>query len=160
MGGCAAISIDDNLAPGQPRITIGPANFKRACGIDMPFGFVRKHPVGQHISNRASDVALKLSLLLAAVITFGMLGRDNNGSASNRLAILIAQRDLTLAVRLKKRRSARVSVSSQTLQNLVAEIQRCRHKIGRLISGIAEHDALIARAFILVAAGINPLRDL
>ena len=125
----------------------------------MPFGFVRKHPVGQHISNRAFDIAFQLSLVLTAVITFGMLGRDNNGSASNRLAILITQRDLALAVRLKKRRSARVSVSSEPLQNLVTEIERCRHQIRRFIGCIAEHDALVARALVLVTAGIDALRD-
>ena len=44
-------------------------------------------------------------------------------------------------------------------ENLVAVIERRGHQVGRLVAGKAEHDALIARAFVLVAAGIDALRD-
>src|SRR3546814_12981530 len=39
-------------------------------------------------------------------------------------------------------------------------IQRRRHEIGGFVACIAEHDALVARAFILVSAGVNALRDM
>src|SRR5258708_6858390 len=37
---------------------------------------------------------------------------------------------------------------------------RRRHQFGRLATGIAEHDALIASALVLVAGGVDPLRDI
>ena len=39
-------------------------------------------------------------------------------------------------------------------------IERRRHQFGRLVAGIAEHDALVARAFVLVARGVDALRDI
>ena len=42
----------------------------------------------------------------------------------------------------------------------MAVIERRRHQVGRLVAGEAEHDALVARAFVLVAAGIDALRDM
>ena len=41
----------------------------------------------------------------------------------------------------------------------MAVVQRRRHQDRGLAAGIAEHDALVARAFILVAAGIDALGD-
>ena len=38
-------------------------------------------------------------------------------------------------------------------------IQRRRHEFRRFTAGVAEHDALVARAFILIAAGVYALRD-
>src|SRR3546814_1370510 len=39
-------------------------------------------------------------------------------------------------------------------------IKRRRHQAGRLVAGKAEHDALVARAFVLVAAFVHALRDM
>ena len=38
-------------------------------------------------------------------------------------------------------------------------VDRRRHQLGRLAAGIAEHDALVARALILVAGGVDALGD-
>ncbi len=40
------------------------------------------------------------------------------------------------------------------------ELDRRRHQLGRLAAGIAEHDALVARALVLVAGGIDALGDI
>ena len=48
-------------------------------------------------------------------------------------------------------------------QNRVRVIDGRRHEVGRLVAGVAEHDALVARAFFLVGAGlarVDALRDI
>ena len=89
-----------------------------------------------------------------------MLGRHHDGGAGDRLAAFIPQCDLALGVGLQKGRGLRMAVGRHRFQNLVAVIQGGGHQVGRIIGGVAEHDALIARAFILVAAGVNALRDM
>ncbi len=53
-----------------------------------------------------------------------------------------------------------MAVRRHLFQNLVAVIKRGRHQVRRFIGRIAEHDALVARAFILVVTRINALRDM
>ncbi len=38
-------------------------------------------------------------------------------------------------------------------------IERRRHQLRRLAAGVAEHDALVARALVLVAGGVDALGD-
>ena len=38
-------------------------------------------------------------------------------------------------------------------------VERRRHQFGRLAAGVAEHDALVARALVLVAGGVDALGD-
>jgi len=41
----------------------------------------------------------------------------------------------------------------------VGVVQRRRHELGRLVAGIAEHDALVARALVLVAGRVHAHGD-
>src|SRR3546814_116987 len=65
-----------------------------------------------------------------------------------------------LGIGLKEIGGLAVAVGRHLFQDLVRIIQRRRHEIGGFVAGIAEHDALVARAFILVSAGVNALRDM
>src|SRR3546814_5143602 len=56
--------------------------------------------------------------------------------------------------------SSDVCSSDLALKNAMRVIKRRRHQAGRLVAGKAEHDALVARAFVLVAAFIHALRDM
>ena len=47
----------------------------------------------------------------------------------------------------------------EALEDLVRVEDRRRHELGRLAAGIAEHDALVAGALILVVGGIDALGD-
>ncbi len=47
----------------------------------------------------------------------------------------------------------------QGLQDVVAVLQGGRHQLGRLVRGVAEHDALVAGAFVLVLGRIHALGD-
>src|SRR3546814_6143346 len=85
---------------------------------------------------------------------------DLDRGGFHRLVAAITQRHLTLGIRLKERSRARMAIGRQPFEDLVTVIERGRHEIGGFIAGKAEHDALITRAFILVAAGIDALRDI
>ncbi len=47
----------------------------------------------------------------------------------------------------------------EQLQDLVGVVDRRRHQLRRLAAGVAEHDALVAGALVLVAGGVDALRD-
>ena len=90
-------------------------------------------------------------MLLAPVVARLVLGRDDDRGRLGRLAVLEAQRDLALGVGLEERRGPGMAVRGHLHQDLVAVIERRRHEVRRLVAGEAEHDALVARAFVLVA---------
>jgi hypothetical protein len=48
----------------------------------------------------------------------------------------------------------------EVFEDLVRVVDRRRHQLGRLAAGVAEHDALVARALVLVAGGVDALRDM
>ena len=48
----------------------------------------------------------------------------------------------------------------QRFAGLLRVIERRRHQLRGLGAGIAEHDALVARAFVLVARGVDALGDI
>ena len=52
-----------------------------------------------------------------------------------------------------------MAVGGHAFQDLVAVIERGGHQVGGFVGGVTEHDPLVARAFILVVAGIDALRD-
>ena len=103
---------------------------------------------------------MELGLLLAAVVAGRVLGRDDDRGRLGRLAVLEAKRDLALGVGLQERRRAGVAVGGHLGQDLVAVIERRRHQVRGLVAGEAEHDALVARAFVLVGGGVDALRDM
>ena len=52
-----------------------------------------------------------------------------------------------------------MTVGRHLHQDFVAVVERCGHEVRGLVAGEAEHDALVARAFVLVVAGIDALGD-
>ena len=91
-----------------------------------------------------------------------MLGREDDLRHADRLAGFVTDRDLALGVRTELGRIAFLALtrSSQHRQNLVAVVDRGRHQFGRLAAGIAEHDALVARALVFRLGRINALRNI
>ena len=159
MGGGAAIGVDDDLATGQAGITVGTPDLEGPGGVDMPLGFVGQPACRQDLADYLFHIGLKFGLLRPLVIALGVLGRDDDRRAGDRLAVFIAQRDLALGIGLEEGRRAVLAVLGQALQDLVAVIERRGHEVGRLVAGEPEHDALVAGALIFVAAGIHALRN-
>ena len=88
-----------------------------------------------------------------------VLMRQHDLRRLDRLAVRVAHRDLALGVGAEALFLAGVARLGEQLQNLVRIIDRRRHQIGRFAHGVAEHDALVARALVLVAGGVDALRD-
>ena len=82
-----------------------------------------------------------------------MLVRDDDLRHADRLAVLVAHRHLALGVGAEQRRAAllRVPRHGEIVQDLVRVVDRRRHQLRRLAAGVAEHDALVAGALVLVA---------
>ena len=85
-----------------------------------------------------------------------MLGRDHDLGAAGRLALDIFHRHLALGIGLQIGELAVAAFFGQHLEDLVGEIDRRRH-VGALLihlalgAGVAEHHALVARAFLVTA---------
>ena len=92
-----------------------------------------------------------------------MLRRQDDLRHLGRLAILVAHRHLALGIgpELARLALARAPGLGQTLQDAVGIVDRRRHQVGRLAAGIAEHDALVARALLALAVGgiVHTLAD-
>ena len=88
-----------------------------------------------------------------------MLVRDDDLGDAGRLAVLVAHGHLALGVGPEHGLLAGVPRLRDQAQDLVAVVDRRRHQLGRVLAGVAEHDALVAGAFILVAAAVDALGD-
>jgi len=89
-----------------------------------------------------------------------MLGGQHDLGHFDRLATDIAQGHLALGIWTKLRLFPGMAGFCQQFQDLVAIGDRRWHQHRGFVAGIAEHDALIARAFVLIARGIDALGDM
>ena len=85
--------------------------------------------------------------------------REHDLGGADRLAVFILHGHLALGVGTELGLLAGMARIGQQFEDLVAVEQRRRHQRRCLAAGIAEHDALVACAFILVARGVDALRD-
>ena len=90
----------------------------------------------------------------------GVLGRQDDGRRLDRLAVFVAQRDLAFRIGAQRRLGTGFAGLGQTAQDRMGILDRRRHQLCRLGRGIAEHDPLIARTFVLAGAGVHALRDM
>ena len=88
-----------------------------------------------------------------------MLRRYHDRGRRNRLVLLVSERHLAFRIRAEQRLLAAVPRLRQRAQNVVRELDGRRHQLRGLVAGIAEHDSLVARALVLVGAGIDPASD-
>ena len=86
-----------------------------------------------------------------AVPALDMLGRDDDRLDADRLAVMVLDGDLALGVRPELGRVAGLPRLAHHLEDAVGVEDRRRHQLRRLAAGIAEHDALVAGALVLVA---------
>ena len=160
MRACAAIGVDDDLAAGQAAIAVRTTDLELAGRIDVPLGFLGDQTVRENrFRIRADEISKALLRIRRVAQLLRVLVADNDGDNFDRLAVLVAQRDLALRIRLKLRAFARVTHFSKALQNVVRVLQRRRHQLRRFLTSVTEHDALIAGALVLRAFRIDALGD-
>ncbi|MGY4596833.1 hypothetical protein ACVWXL_004579 [Bradyrhizobium sp. GM22.5] len=90
------------------------------------------------------------------------LVRHHDLAHADRLAVLVLHGDLALRVRAQHLLAAGVPRFRDEAQDLMGVEDRRRHQIGRLVGGVAEHDALVASALFFDFARlqrIDALRD-
>ena len=90
-----------------------------------------------------------------------VLGGDHHAGGRHRLAVDVAQRHLALGVRQQPGGAlvAGLAQLADAAENQVRVVDRRRHQRLGLAAGVAEHDALVARALVLVALGVDALGD-
>ena len=155
MGRRTAIGVDDDLAAGEARIAVRPADHEDAGGVHIEFLFRREPALGQNFLDHAAHKFAQVGLLHAGLV----LGRDDDGRDADRLAVFIFQRDLALRIGLELGPFAGMAKLGHALQDTVRIDDWGGHEHVGFSAGIAEHDALVAGAFILVAARIDALRN-
>ena len=89
----------------------------------------------------AADVLMQL--LLADV--GAVLGGNDHRVDAHGLAVVVLHGDLALAVRAQVIQRAVLAHLGQALGQLVGQGDGQRHQLGRLVAGVAEHHALVAR---------------
>ncbi len=90
-----------------------------------------------------------------------VLGREHDLRHLDRAAVGVAHGDLALGVRTELGGVALLGLArvGEVLEDLVRVEDRRRHQGRGLVGGVAEHDALVARALVLVAGGVDALGD-
>ena len=106
------------------------------------------------------EVLVGLDALLRDLVR--VLRAHDDRVDAHRARALVLDRDLRLAVRAQVVELTRLADLGQPQRELVRERDRQRHELRRLVAGVAEHQALVARALVEVqaAALIDALRDI
>ena len=153
----AAVGVDDDLASREAAIAVGPADIELARRIDVPDGLGGDPAFRQrrgHIrANDRSDV-------LGAEVRVDMLMGNDDLRRLDRLAVFVAHRHLALGVGAERLFPARMARLGNEAKDLVRVLNWRRHEFRGLAAGVAEHDALVAGAFVLVAGRVDALRDI
>ncbi len=91
-----------------------------------------------------------------------MLGRDDDLGDADRHAVLVFHRDLALGIGAELDGGALPGLAGfgQDFEDLVGVVDRGGQQLGGLAARIAEHDALVAGADVLVALLVDALRDI
>ena len=129
---------------------------------NLPVGLTCQTVFGGHEITRqnGADIGLDdFAHVLRREVLVGVLMREHDLRRLDRLAVLIAQRDLALGVGAEALLLAAVTGLGEVFQNLMGVIERRRHQLRGFAHGVAEHDALVARALVLVAGGVDALSD-
>ena len=93
--------------------------------------------------------------LLLADVGAVLAGNDHRVDAHG-LAVVVLDGDLALAVRAQVIQRAVLAHLGQALGQLVGQADGQRHQLGRLVAGVAEHHALVARTgHVVVGAQRN-----
>ncbi len=145
------------LRPVRPQSPSGPPM------TNLPVGFtwnsrLRAHPaVRQGALHDRPQHLLDLGLLEV----LDVLGGDHDAGRAHRLAVDVAQRHLALGVgqQALDRLVVDVPQFADAVQDGVRVVDRRRHQRLGLAAGVAEHHALVAGAFVLVAGGVHALGD-
>ena len=152
----AAVGVDDDLAAGETGVAHGAADDEAARGVHVDLAVVgERHPFGlEHRADDRLDNGLAQGVLLDVL---GVLGGHDHLLNRRGRSVDVAHRYLGLAVGAQKFQRAVLAHLRESLGEAMGQIDRHGHERARLVAGIAEHHALVARAYGLVGVGCGRL---
>ena len=142
----AAVRVDDDLAPGESRVSRRPAQHEVAAGVDHDLGrgvddLSLQHGIDYQLTHAFRDLFLGRAR--------GMVGRHDDGLDPLWFAVLVLDGDLRLAVGPQERQRTVPACLGEPFRQLVGERDGQRHELGRLAAREADHHALVPRALQL-----------
>ena len=154
VAGGAAVGVDDDLAPGEAGVGVGPAEHEAAGGVGQQLVLVVGELLGQQrVDHVLPQVGLEQGLDVEAGL---VLAGDEHRLQADGPAVLVLERDLGLAVGPQVGQHARLAHLGQPLGQPVGQPDRQRHEVFGLVAGVAEHHPLVAGALgadLVLAAG-------
>ena len=142
----AAVGVDDDLSAGQAGVALRSANDEAAGRVYIILSVLVKQLCGDAWLD---DEVYHIVSYLLKLCLGSMLGREDNGVNSHRLAcIVILDGDLSFAVRTQVIDKALLSDIGKALCDLVRQADGKWHELGGLVAGVAEHHALVARSVL------------
>ena len=158
VGTPAAVGVNDDFTTSDASITLGPANDKAARGVDVVNGAVVNHLLGENRGDDLlhDDLANGLVIDLRAVLSGDddSVNADWNEVALVLLVLLVLDGHLRLCVRAEPGDGPVLAQCGHTLNELSGKNVSHRHELNGLVGGVAEHDALVAGADVLVDTAV------
>src|SRR5215207_6055625 len=141
VGGRSAVGVDDDLAPREPTVPLGPTGHEPSCRVDEDVGIRLVEELFGH--NRFDHGLQKVALYLALHAVL-VLGAYEDLVDPDRPRTLVAHRHLTLAIRPEVRYVAGLPYLRQAARKCVGKRDGHRHELFGLPDGVAEHHPLVA----------------
>jgi hypothetical protein len=145
----AAVGVDDDLAAGEAAVALRSADDEATRRVDVELRVLVDQLLRDDLLDHQLDDGLAERLVFDALV---VLRRDDDRVAADRHVVLVLERDLRLAVGAEEVDLAALADARELARELVRVIDRRGHQVGRLVGRITEHEALVARALLLVEA--------
>ena len=163
----AAVGVDDDLAAGEAGVAHGAADDELAGGVHERDLLEVLGVVEVLRQDRLDHVLQQVRLdQRVDVDAGGVLGGEDDVGDRHRPAVLVAHRDLRLAVRAQVGQHLGLADLAEPARQLVGQGDRQRHELRGLVAGEAEHHALVAGALrvedvlvVDVRARLHGVRD-
>jgi hypothetical protein len=147
VAGHPAVGVGDDLAPGQ-------AGVRRRAALLEAAGRVGQDPQPRGVEllgeQGPDDVLLDVGAEPIEVDVAVVVGGDQHGLEGDRLAVLVADRHLRLAVRVEVGHRAALARLGEPARQAVGQPDRQRHELRRVVARVAEHQALVPRAELVI----------
>src|SRR5436190_16234543 len=137
------IGIDDDLAASQSAVAVGAADDKIPRRIDVVLDVAAGQISRQlRLNDLVDDVVVELRLRNVRRV---LCAHDDRIDPQSPIAIVF-DRHLALAIRPQPIDLALLTDAGQPIEDSMGQCNRQRHQLGRFVTGIAKHQALIAGA--------------
>ena len=140
------VGVHQNLAPGQPGVSLRPAHREPAARIDeIPRVVIQQPRRHNRTDNVFDNIAPNLAPERLPVSIILMLRTDHHRIHPPRLPLMVLHRHLRLAVRPQIIQQPGLPHRRQPLHQPVRQIHRKRHQPVGFVAGKTHHHPLVAR---------------